>query len=387
MNQRLLQLAAFLSVASLLTWGMHRYLWARLVRDPEWPALWQRVGTWSLVGLGLTMLLAMPLQRVLPRPLMTALAMVAFGWKGLSFVLVIGTLGAEVVRGAYHLLGGAHDPERRRAFARGLAAVVGGGGGLAGAYGVRTALAAWTVRTVRVAIEGLPASLDGFTIVQLTDVHVGPTIGRDFIEAMVRTVNDLRPDAVAITGDLVDGSVADLGHHVAPIAGLRAKHGVYFVTGNHEYYSGVDAWLVELRRLGVRVLANERVTLGDAGGMFDLAGVHDYGARRFPGAHQPDLAKALAGRDTTRPVVLLAHQPKHAREAVAQGVDLMLSGHTHGGQIWPWSTLVALDQKYVKGLHRDAATQVYVSEGTGYWGPPMRLGSEPEITRVVLCRA
>jgi predicted MPP superfamily phosphohydrolase len=384
---RALQIVFFLTVVSLITYGMHHYLWARLVRDPEWPALWQRVGTWSLVGLALTMLLAMPLQRVLPRPLMTALAMVAFGWMGLSFVLVIGTLGAEVVRGAYHLLGGAHDPERRRVFARGLAAVVGGGGGLAGAYGVRTALAAWTVRTVRVAIEGLPASLDGFTIVQLTDVHVGPTIGRGFIEAMVRTVNDLRPDAVAITGDLVDGSVADLGHHVAPIAGLRAKHGVYFVTGNHEYYSGVDAWLDELRRLGVRVLANERVTLGDAGGMFDLAGVHDYGARRFPGPHQPDLAKALAGRDTTRPVVLLAHQPKHAREAVAQGVDLMLSGHTHGGQIWPWSTLVALDQKYVKGLHRDGATQVYVSEGTGYWGPPMRLGSEPEITRVVLCRA
>ena len=386
MNARLLQYATFLTVASLLTWGMHRYLWARLVRDPEWPAVWQRAGTWSLVAFALTMLVAMPLQRVLPRSVMGPVAMVAFGWMGLSFLLVVGLLGAEVVRGAYHLLGGAHDPERRRVFARGLAALVGGGGGLAGAWGVRTALSAWTVRTVRVAIEGLPAALDGFTIVQLTDVHVGPTIGRGFIEAMVRAVNDLRPDVVAITGDLVDGSVAELGSHVAPIAGLRAKHGVYFVTGNHEYYSGVDAWLVELRRLGVRVLANERVTLGEAGALLDLAGVHDYGARRFPGPHQPDLAKALAGRDRSRPVVLLAHQPKHAREAVAEGVSLMLSGHTHGGQIWPWAKLVALDQPYVKGLHRDGATQVYVSEGTGYWGPPMRVGTEPEITRVVLCR-
>jgi predicted MPP superfamily phosphohydrolase len=385
MNARLLQYATFLTVASLLTWGMHRYLWARLVRDPEWPAVWQRAGAWSLVGLAVTMLLAMPLQRVLPRAVMGPLAMVAFGWMGLSFLLVVGTLGAEVLRGAYHLLGGAHDPERR-AFARGLAALVGGGGGLAGAWGVRTALSAWTVRTVRVAIEGLPAALDGFTIVQLTDVHVGTTIGRAFVEAMVRATNDLRPDVVAITGDLVDGSVAELGAHVAPIAGLRAKHGVYFVTGNHEYYSGVDAWLVELQRLGVRVLANERVAIGEAGALVDLAGVHDYGARRFPGPHQPDLAKALAGRDPSRPVVLLAHQPKHAREAVAQGVSLMLSGHTHGGQIWPWTKLVALDQPYVKGLHRDGATQVYVSEGTGYWGPPMRLGSKPEITRVVLCR-
>ncbi len=204
---------------------------------------------------------------------------------------------------------------------------------------------------------------------------------------MVRTVNDLRPDAVVITGDLVDGSVAELGAHVAPLAGLRAKHGVFFVTGNHEYYSGVDAWLAELGRLGVRVLANERVALGEGDAVFDLAGVHDWSGRRMPGPHKPDLPKALAGRDPARPVVLLAHQPKHAREAVEHGVSLMLSGHTHGGQIWPWTALVGLDQPYVKGLHRSGRTQVYVSEGTGYWGPPMRLGSEPEITRVVLARA
>lgn len=386
MHARVIQLGVFLSVASALAWGIHWFLWARLVRDPAWPAPWPRVATTALVGLAVTMLAALPLQRVLPRPLMSGLALVAFAWMGLMFVLVVGLTATEIVRVAYHLLAGGHDPARRQALARGLAGLVAGGGGLASAWAVRTALARWDVRTVRVPIARLPASLEGYTIVQLTDVHVGPTIGRDFVAAMVRTVNDLRPDAVAITGDLVDGSVAALGEHVAPLGELRARHGVFFVTGNHEYYSGVDEWLAALAGLGVRVLANERVTLGGDDGAIDLAGVHDWSGRRFPGPHRPDLAKALAGRDRERPVVLLAHQPKHAREAVAHGVSLVLSGHTHGGQIWPWGALVALDQRYVKGLYREGDTHVYVSQGTGYWGPPMRLGTTPEITRVVLTR-
>jgi hypothetical protein len=370
----------------LSTWGMHRYLWVRLVRDPAWPGAWQRAGTALLVGLAVTMAAAMPLQRLLPRRVMGAVAMVAFVWMGMSFVLVVGLAGTEIVRWAYQRLWRTNDPARRQAMARGLAALVGGGGVLAGAWGVRRALGNWRVETVRVPIAGLPATMEGFTIVQVSDVHVGPTIGRDFVEAMVRRVNDLSPDVVAITGDLVDGSVEALAWHVAPLASLRARYGVYFVTGNHEYYSGVEAWLTELRRLGLRVLANERVALGDAMGTIDLAGVHDWSGRRFPGPHQPDLAKALAGRDRERPVVLLAHQPKHAREAVKHGVSLVLSGHTHGGQIWPWSAVVALDQPYVKGLHRAGETYVYVNQGTGYWGPPMRLGTEPEITRVVLVR-
>jgi len=173
---------------------------------------------------------------------------------------------------------------------------------------------------------------------------------------------------------------------VAPLADLRAKHGTFFVTGNHEYYSGVDAWMVELRRLGVRVLDNERVTVGEGDAVIDLAGVNDWSAKRFD-TYKPDLAKALAGRDPARPVVLLAHQPKHIHQAAEKGVSLMLSGHTHGGQIWPWTKLVALDQPYLAGLHREADTQIYVSEGTGYWGPPMRIGTAPEITLITLERA
>jgi hypothetical protein len=333
------------------------------------------------------MIATMPLMRLLSRAAASALAWVAFTWMGVAFILFVVTAGADIVRALAAMISPPPDAERRQWIARAMAATVGTVGAITSFFAARTALRAWTVRTVRVPIAGLPAALQGMTLVQLTDIHVGPTIGRGFIEALVREVNALSPDVIAITGDLVDGSVAELAHHVAPLGDLRARHGVYFVTGNHEYYSGVDAWIAELTRLGVRVLANERVAIGHGDDTIDLAGVHDWSARRGNSAHKPDLARALAARDTTRPLVLLAHQPKQAHEAVEKGVSLMLSGHTHGGQLWPWTYLVGLDQPYVRGLHRKGATHIYVSEGTGYWGPPMRLGSEPEITRIVLERA
>jgi predicted MPP superfamily phosphohydrolase len=214
-------------------------------------------------------------------------------------------------------------------------------------------------------------------------VHVGPTLGREFIEELVARTNAENPDIVAITGDLVDGSVEQLREHVAPLAKLRAKHGVYFVTGNHEYYSGVDEWIGELGRIGVKVLRNERVSLADG---LDLAGVDDHSAKQMRDDHGPDLGRALAGRDTSRALVLLAHQPRAIHEAAKHGVDLQLSGHTHGGQIWPWNFMVRLQQPYVAGLVKHGDTQLYVSSGTGYWGPPMRLGTTPEITKIVLRR-
>jgi hypothetical protein len=196
-------------------------------------------------------------------------------------------------------------------------------------------------------------------------------------------VNALTPDVVAITGDLVDGSVEALREHVAPLAKLKAAHGVFFVTGNHEYYSGVDEWLDELRRLGIRVLRNESVTLSRGAAAVELAGIDDHASGRFPG-HGPDLRRALKDRDPRRPVVLLAHQPVAVHEAAAFDVDLQLSGHTHGGQLWPWGYLVRLQQKYLNGLYRIGNTLLYVSCGTGYWGPPMRLGAPAEITELTL---
>jgi predicted MPP superfamily phosphohydrolase len=259
--------------------------------------------------------------------------------------------------------------------------------------GVAEARGVHTVVDVPVILPRLPKALDGFTIVQLSDLHVGLTIDREFVARVVEITNGLSPDLIALTGDFVDGSVADLREDIAPLAGLRAKHGVFAITGNHEYYAGAEAWMEYLTRLGVRVLRNERVALGDGtpgGATFDLAGVHDHAAAPAGTPGAMDLAQALAGRDPERGLVLMAHQPRQADTAAAvrAGVELQLSGHTHGGQLFPWSLAVRAAFPYVKGLYRvadaGAEGQVYVNRGTGYWGPPMRLGAPPEITRLVL---
>ena len=196
-------------------------------------------------------------------------------------------------------------------------------------------------------------------------------------------MNALEPDVIAITGDLVDGSVEELAEHAAPLAKLRAKHGVYFVTGNHEYYSGADEWIAHLRKLGMTVLRNERVRIGGEEG-FDLAGIDDHSSGGFGNGHGSDLRKALEGRDAARACVLLAHQPRGIELADELGVDLQLSGHTHGGQMFPWNLAVRLQQPFVAGLHKLARAQIYVSKGTGYWGPPMRVGAPAEITEIEL---
>jgi predicted MPP superfamily phosphohydrolase len=240
---------------------------------------------------------------------------------------------------------------------------------------------------VRVPIEDLPAALEGFTIAQISDVHVGPTIKGDFVERVVQRVNSLEPDVVAITGDLVDGPVQKLAPHTQPLEALRSRHGTYFVTGNHEYYSGADAWIAELRRLGARVLVNDHVVIEHDGAALALAGVTDYSAHHFDRTHRSDPARALAGAPGDAVKVLLAHQPRSAPEAARAGFDLQLSGHTHGGQFWPWMYFVRFQQPFTAGLERLGRMWVYVSRGTGYWGPPMRFGSPSEITRITLTRA
>lgn len=237
---------------------------------------------------------------------------------------------------------------------------------------------------VAITLERLPESLAGFTIAQITDVHIGPTVGPDFVRDVVAQVNGLGADLIAITGDLVDGRAATHAATAEPLADLRARHGIFYVTGNHEYYWGVDAWLPIFRDLGLQVMRNRRVTIERRGAAFDLAGIDDHESKRWPG-HGPDLASALDGRDPARAVVLLAHQPRQVKVAQQHRVDLQLSGHTHGGQIWPWHGAVRIQQGgLIAGLYRFGETQLYVSRGTGYWGPPVRLGAPAEITRIEL---
>jgi uncharacterized protein len=257
-----------------------------------------------------------------------------------------------------------------------------------------------SVKRVEVPIRGLPQALEGFTIAQLSDIHVGPTIKSGYIQRIVEVVNRLGADTIAITGDLVDGSVPELREHIAPLAGLRARHGTFVVTGNHEYYAGAHAWIDELRRLGLKVLLNEHVVLQTRnvrGAQTDeelfesalvLAGVTDFTAGHFDAAHASDPHLALHDAPPlvhTR--VLLAHQPRSAPLAAAAGYQLQLSGHTHGGQFFPWNLFVPMQQPFTAGLHRLHDMWVYVSRGTGYWGPPKRFGAPSEITLLTLVPA
>jgi predicted MPP superfamily phosphohydrolase len=239
---------------------------------------------------------------------------------------------------------------------------------------------------VDVPFANLPKELEGFTIAQITDLHVGQTIKRNFVAAIVDRVNLLEADMVAITGDVVDGSVQDLAHHTEPLARLKSRHGTYFVTGNHEYYSGAHAWIRELERLGAKALMNEHVVLDHDGAALTVAGVTDWSGHHFDPSHKSDPHAAAKGAPADAPRVLLAHQPRSAPFAEAAGYHLQLSGHTHGGQFWPWNFLVRLQQPFTAGLDRLGRMWVYTSRGTGYWGPPMRFGVPSEITLIRLVR-
>ena len=379
------RMATVLGVLSVLSWLTHHYVWARLVRDAGWPAPWSRGLTVAVFALAALVPLVFVAMQWLPRAANAPLAWLVYTWLGVALYLLLLTALADAGRLIAAVAGVLpRDPERRRLLARAIAGTVGVAAGLIGIGGAVNVARGFDVRRVRVPLAKLPRSASGYAIVQLTDIHVGPTIGRDFIEHVVAETNALVPDLVVITGDLVDGSVEQLRDLVEPLRGLRAPDGVFFVTGNHEYYFGADEWLAHLRTLGIRVLRNERVDIGDA---FDLAGVDDASAHRMLPGHGQDVAKALAGRDPSKAVVLLAHQPKALKDALRADVDLQLSGHVHGGQLVPFNWIARLDQPFVSGLHRVERTWIYVSTGTGYWGPPMRVGPGAELTRIELVSA
>ncbi len=378
----------FFGVIFGLTFALHYYLWARLIRDPSLPEPWRQVATVSLIVLGLSIPASMVVWRVLPRSIAIPIAWVGYVWMGAMFLTLVLLWGGELVRWGWVKSAQVMAVNAgRRDF---LAQVLAGGAttfaiALSG-WGVWSAVRPVEVKRLTVRLKKLPEALRGLRLVQLTDMHVGPTIGRNFVEDIVSKVNELDADIVAITGDLIDGSVEELGEAVRPLGRLRAKHGTYFVTGNHEYYSGADEWLTFLLEIGVRPLRNEHVEVGDNGASIHVAGVDDWTAHQFGNGHGSDMSRALEGRDETKPVVLLAHQPVHFDQAKEHGVDLQISGHTHGGQIFPFGFLTRLVQPFLSGLHRRGDSQIYVSSGTGYWGPPMRIAAPSEITLIELER-
>lgn len=366
----------FLSVVA----STHYYFFAFLVRDSQLPVVWTRFFGGLLTCLPVAIILMLVVGRRLAlnsfsQPLMATV----YFWMGGAFCLLwVSATTQAFFKGLQVLVG---TPP----LFPGLPALVAVSvASLLSFSAWRTASLGPRVVPVEVRLARLPASLAGIRVVQLSDLHVAPLLGRAYIENVVAKTMALRPDLIAITGDLVDGEVATLREAIAPLADLRARFGVFAVTGNHEYYSGADAWIAHFTALGIRVLRNERVSIGTDEGTFDLAGIDDATAGHFGGDHGPRLDRAVFGRDAKRELILLAHQPKQVVGAAREGVGLMLSGHTHGGQLFPFGLLVRLAQPFVSGLHRVGETQVYVNRGTGYWGPPMRLGAPPEITLLTL---
>lgn len=378
----------FLFVVLSLLGGGHLYIAQRLVHDPEWSAGVEFALLAGLATMAGLLVVAPSAGRFLPRWIARLAAWPAFTWLGAGFLLIVALAVSDLVLGLLLWGTGGIEGWTPVEWARLRAWIVGGGVGAGVCLGLRSALRLPGTRRVEVTLERWPRALDGFRVVQLSDLHLGPMLGRRFAEGVVARANELDADLVAITGDLVDGEVSEIGPLAEPFRDLRSRHGSYFVTGNHDHYSGADPWTDRVRELGIRPLRNERVEIDARGAGFDLAGVDDHRGDFGSREGGEDLSAALADRDPARALVLLAHDPTTFRRARHMGVDLQVSGHTHGGQIWPFGLLVRLAVPYLAGLYSvgpDAApSQIYVSRGTGFWGPPLRIFAPAEITLITL---
>ena len=389
----------FIVVLTAVLALMHLYLWKRLVKDTtrRGPARW--VLTVVLVGLGALLIATLFLPRVFGVRESPWYAWPGYLWFGLLFYLFLTLLVLEPVRLALRSwvkrapsTAKAAEPEpdagtqavNRRVFLARASAVAAGAASVAlVGVGVSRAMGPPDLLRVPVRLRRLDAALNGFRIAVVSDIHLGPLAGRGHTERIVRMINETEPDLVAVVGDLVDGTVEELGPAAEPLRDLVSREGTFFVTGNHEYFvEDPSSWLRELERNGVHSLRNENTLIRRGAGAFTLAGVNDIAGAQH--SDPPDFDRALSGTDASRPTILLAHQPVMVDDAAGRGVDLQLSGHTHGGQMWPFHYLVRAVQPSLAGLSTVGDTQLYVTRGAGFWGPPVRIGARPDISVVSL---
>ena len=397
----------FIVILATVLGLMHLYVWKRVVKDTTRPGRTRWILTSVVAGLALLLVATLVLPRFTGIAEAGWYAWPGYFWFGLVAYLFLTLLVLEPVRLALRSwvkakprepvevttapqppaaepLADAEPPakpelNRRLFLARATAAAAGATSVGLVAVGGATALGPPDLLQVPIRLRRLDPAFNGFKIAVVSDIHLGPLSGRAHTERIVRMINETEPDLVAIVGDLVDGTVAELGPAAEPLQDLYSREGSFFVTGNHEYFvEDTQSWLDELERLGVHSLRNENTAIRRGGAAFDLVGVNDIAGEQR--SDPPDFDQALAGLDGARPTVLLAHQPVMVSEAAARGVDLQLSGHTHGGQMWPFHYLVELEQPAVAGLSRVDDTQLYVSRGAGFWGPPVRIGAPPDIT-------
>lgn len=377
---RIMSTAAFPSPWNYIAWGIIAFFWLSVpIRFLFWfqnihSNLIDWFATIAYVGLAFFSILFV---LIFARDLI--LLLILLGGKA-SVLIQNWKAGEESVRVPM-------DPEKRRFILNmvniGVLSVTSGYVG----WGIYTAKSDIKVKNITIKVPNLPKEFNRYKILQVTDIHVGPSIKRKFVERIVKIANRLSPDVMVMTGDLVDGSVESLREDVAPLAGLDIPHGKYFVTGNHEYYSGVDEWVAHIENeLGFRVLNNEHVVLKKGNGHIILAGVTDFESRNMDPQNATDPFKAISGASEESFKILLAHQPRSVFKAAEAGYDLQLSGHTHGGQFYPWNLMVGLQQPFIKGLHKYHNTTVYVCTGVGYWGPPIRVGVPPQVTLLTLVK-
>ncbi len=377
MHRRSIAVAVALGIFLLLLFWTHAYFADRLVRATALPQPWRAIASGVILALGISIIANPLVERTFGPRAGRVLGWPAYIWMGCCFYLLIALWTSDLLL-LLTGLRGVHVQRVRALAVCGLTLAVVGSG-------MRAALKAPAHKLVDVALPGWPLALDGYRIVQISDIHVGSLLRRPFIEHLVQRCNALQPDLLAITGDLVDGSVTHLGGEIAPLAELRARDGVYFVTGNHDHFSGAERWVQRVRELGIEVLRNRRVPIEHDGARFELAGVDDLSSRRLEaGPHGFDLDAALAGWDGQTPLVLLSHDPRAFEMARKRGIGLQLSGHTHDGQLWPFRFMVRLQTRFLAGLYRSGSSALYVSRGTGFWGPPVRVGAPSEITELRL---
>ena len=364
---------------------LHAYIGGRVLPNLPVSAAFQWLGAAVLVLSVLTIPLGTMSRSFANHPWLQRLSVLGLFMMGLFSSLLVFTLLRDIALGVITPFVSASTLHPVIQVSASAVVIVSTFATLMGLIGARRIA---RVVNVDVPIANLPSALHGFTIAQISDIHVGLTIKRNYVDGIVNAVNGLRPDLIAVTGDVVDGSVRDLAPHTEPLKRLSAKHGTYVVTGNHEYYSGERAWTAEFERLGLRVLMNEHIVLTHEGAQLVIAGVADYGAHHFNPAQRSDPKAALKDAPThVSPRILLAHQPRSAIAAADAGFDLQLSGHTHGGQFWPWNHFVRFQQPFTAGLHKLQNLWIYISRGTGYWGPPNRFGAPSEISRIRLVPA
>ncbi|PZO84823.1 MAG: hypothetical protein DI626_07985 [Micavibrio aeruginosavorus] len=314
-------------------------------------------------------------------PVISWSAYLLYGFVSILFVYLF---FGDIIRIVWHLIS---MPENPAGFDRTLFAAVALAALLTAAIGLWQATAGPAVKHVTVPLKNLPAAFDGFTIAQISDLHTGPTIKRPYTQKIVDITNELNPDLVALTGDFVDGKIAELAKDVEPLRDLKSTYGSYFVTGNHEYYWGAEGWLGHFKALGIDVLPNEHRVIERGGEAILIAGVNDYSTLAMHSANACNPEKSIQGAPEGLVKILLAHQPVTYELSEPAGFDLQLSGHTHSGQYFPFNLVIPFFQKYYKGLNRHGDMWIYVNTASGYWGPPLRAGVPPEITLITLKRS